>query len=71
MCVRSVFEIVNYMNDLCLIDIDECHLGQHNCKAGRCLNTVGSYTCASEPKAACPAGYKQSPDDERQCQGKL
>lgn len=71
MYVQSELKIINYMNSLCLTDIDECHLGQHNCKVGRCSNTVGSYTCVSEPKVTCPAGYKPSSDEGKQCQGKL
>lgn len=49
-------------------DIDECHLGQHKCKPGRCVNTVGSYACVNEPKPACPAGYKPSSDVTKQCE---
>ena len=29
------------------MDIDECLIGEHDCKASStCVNSVGSYTCA-------------------------
>jgi hypothetical protein len=56
---------------LCLTDIDECHIRQHSCKVGKCLNTIGSYTCVSEPETVCPAGYKPSSNMGKQCEGKM
>ncbi|XP_069694529.1 fibrillin-2 isoform X2 [Periplaneta americana] len=50
------------------VDVDECHTGQHDCKTGRCLNTIGSYTCVNEPKATCPAGYKPTSEVGKQCE---
>ena len=38
------------------LDVNECEQGLASC-ADRCVNTVGSYSCA------CPLGYTGSIDD--------
>lgn len=48
-----------------VVDIDECALGGHTCRAGQdCDNTIGSYRCVVH----CGAGFRRT-SDGLSCQG--
>jgi len=46
---------------VCDADTDECELNTAICGIGRCINTVGNYTCV------CPVGHMLTPDNN--CMG--
>lgn len=46
---KAGYELLS--DNVSCIDIDECRLETHSCKAGTvCVNTQGSHRCVAEPK---------------------
>jgi len=52
---------VCYAVAVCCADTNECELNRAICGIGRCINTVGNYTCV------CPEGHMLTPDNN--CMG--
>lgn len=49
-----------------LLDINECVMGEHNCRLGEsCVNTVGSFRCQRD--SSCGTGYELTEDND--CKG--
>ena len=56
--------IVVKLSSLCVLDVDECAAGTHNCDH-ICINSHGSYYCK------CIKGYRLNVTDARTCDGKI